>query len=194
MHPPNLCWDIHVLNYQIGRFDSYQEGGHTLPDMNKALLYYNLAAQQKHPGALWNLGLFYKNGTNCEKDTLRAAKYLEDNLKEGLKVDPFPLAEIYLNAEDFQKAIHYLKISFRDYGILFSGQKLIEIYEKQNEIGLAIDLCNEMKDDYQRKELMKRHMDYVDKENRFGRQSTIALFLNPFPIDLLKIINEYVSF
>jgi len=46
-------------------------------NMNEAVKYYKLAAEQKYPNAQYQLGLCYKNGTGVSKNKLESVKYFK---------------------------------------------------------------------------------------------------------------------
>ena len=47
------------------------------PDSEKAVEWYRKAAEQGHPGAMFNLGTCYLEGTGVKKDIAEAAKWFK---------------------------------------------------------------------------------------------------------------------
>ena len=85
-------------------------------DYKQAIHYYELAAQNKNPVALNNMGSLYFNGIGVDVNYTKAIKYFEDAAKYGSNDAAINLAIIYLgtdknnkNSEIWQRIFSLLK-------------------------------------------------------------------------------------
>lgn len=68
-------------------------------DYKQAIFYYKLAAKNKNPVALNNMGSLYFNGIGTDIDYAKAIKYFEDAAKYGSNDAAVNLAIIYLGTD-----------------------------------------------------------------------------------------------
>ena len=89
----------------------YEHGINGKPqDMQKAIEYYTLAAEEEHEVALANLGRYYLEGFGVDIDHARAFEYLKHASDLGYAVAMFYLGECYRSGfgvkMDFKKALN----------------------------------------------------------------------------------------
>ncbi|PHS74730.1 MAG: hypothetical protein COB19_05470 [Porticoccus sp.] len=82
---------------QYGVAILYKEGWGTDKDIKTAFDYYQKAALQNHPGALFEMGWFYQAGENVTQDYAEAIKWYEKAANEGHPVAMYALGGLYYN-------------------------------------------------------------------------------------------------
>ena len=82
---------------QYGVAILHKEGWGTDKDMKKAFDYYQKAALQDHPGALFEMGWFYQTGENVTQNYGEAIKWYEKAADKGHPPAMYALGGLYYN-------------------------------------------------------------------------------------------------
>ncbi|KAK8894353.1 hypothetical protein M9Y10_022788 [Tritrichomonas musculus] len=139
----------------------YQEGRYVVRDINKAMHYYSLAADQNYqkaqcvlaihyytlaanqnfPKAQFELGLLYYTGEKKKQDIKKATYYIilasNNNFKDAYYFHAFLLHEGIFVKKDIQQAIHYYKEA-SSFNNQYSKNNLGIIYKHEGNVGKAI--------------------------------------------------------
>ena len=78
-------------------------------DYKQAILYYEMAAKNKNPVALNNMGSLYFNGIGTDIDYAKAIQYFEEAANLGSNDAALNLAIIYLGSDNKNKTVDDLK-------------------------------------------------------------------------------------
>ncbi|KAK8892308.1 hypothetical protein M9Y10_029533 [Tritrichomonas musculus] len=93
----------------------YYEGIYVQQDIDKAIHYFSLSANQNHIKAQFNLGIIYYNGDHVQQNIVKAINYLSQAADSNHPVAQFNLATIYYDGKyiqkDIDKAIHYFSLA-----------------------------------------------------------------------------------
>ena len=74
--------------------DAYEEGRGVKKDINKAIEWYRMAAQNNHNGAQYKLGEFYENGLGLKKDLIKAVNWYKKAAANGSRLAKARLARL----------------------------------------------------------------------------------------------------
>lgn len=92
----------------------YFEGKVIQRNINKAINFLTLAANQNHPSPQCLLGIIYYEGSYVARDTTRAIYYLTHAVNNDNPIAQYLLGVIYYENEyvkpDISKSIHYLSL------------------------------------------------------------------------------------
>lgn len=114
------------------------------PRYIKSYEYFKIAADKKHPAALWAIGFMYYKGY-IEQDYKKAFKFFHKAMKLGSAAALNSIGLIYLNGnvphikQNKDKAIKYFELAIEK-GNIFACNNLGLIYEKKENYEKAFDL------------------------------------------------------
>lgn len=89
---------------QYGVAILHKEGWGTEKNIKTAFDYYQKAALQDHPGALFEMGWFYQAGENISQNYAEAIKWYEKAANKGHPVAMYALGGLYYNGMGTKKS------------------------------------------------------------------------------------------
>ena len=108
----NSDWYIYYsfvqMNYPEAQYNLgviYYEGQYISRDINKAIHYLTLAADQNHPQAQYNLGFIYYKGQYISRDINKAIHYLTLAANQNLPEAQYILGIVYFKGQYIQRNI-----------------------------------------------------------------------------------------
>ena len=85
----------------------------TANDYEKAVEYYQLAADQGYVDAMFNLGIMYQGGIGVAQDYEKALEYARMSMERGVSEGALLLGELYAEGkgveQDYAKALEYFQ-------------------------------------------------------------------------------------
>jgi TPR repeat protein len=173
-----------LIQNQIGVM--YESGNGVNKNIQEALIWYEKAAKQKNPWALYNLGEIYYMGTHVGQNYTKAFEYYKESASLGNYKAQNVLANMYLDGKgttpDLKQAIYwYEKSAEQNYhwgltnlahmyqqgqGVEKDLNKAISYYEKGSELNNNVAQFNLGKLYYEGKEVKqdyKKAFQYFEK-------------------------------
>ncbi|MHB9147215.1 MAG: patatin-like phospholipase family protein [Candidatus Amoebophilus sp.] len=137
----DLADDKHTTGpaeFHLGRM--YENGWDLAKNWEKAILWYQRAANQNHTEAQYRLGRIYENGRQAKKDEQMAAQWYEKAAIQGNRVAQNALCSMYERAvrQGCPKAQYNLgKMYYNGWGVDKNYQEAVEWFQKAANQGLA---------------------------------------------------------
>lgn len=95
---------------------------------DKAFSFYNVAANNKHPRGLYNLGSFYHRGHVVDKDITKAVSLYQESSAIGYEDASYRLGEMYwegkLVGKEMDKSYHYFQLA-KEQGHKYAFHKIV---------------------------------------------------------------------
>ena len=144
----------------------YANGYGVKQDYQKAIIFYELAAEQNHCIAQYNLGVIYINGLGVERDYSKAKEYLEKAAEQNYCEAQYNLGVLYGNGsgieQDYKKAKEYFELAAKN-----------EYVNAQYSLGIMHFYGNGIKRDYSK---AKEYFELAAKQN-FSKAQNFLGFL-----------------
>lgn len=115
-------------------------------DLNTALKWYHLGAEQGHPSAQYSLGFIYREGRLVAQDYTEAAKWFERAARRGDGMAQSDLALMYLDGQGVERnpliarmwyEVALLNGGLKFYGDPFAGLLSTEEIQQAKEMAKA---------------------------------------------------------
>jgi TPR repeat protein len=133
-----------TAQYDLGSW--YFNGDEVSQDLEKAVYWWRMAAEQEVPGAMYNLGNCYFFGQGVTKDLIEAAKWFRMAADRGNALAQFNLGNSYFNgdgvAKDEVEAVKWFRKAAKQ-GNLDAQSSLGACY--RNGRGVAQDMVEAVK-------------------------------------------------